>query len=66
MNRGQALDFEVERTIMEGFTGNENWWEINIDHPVSQAPAKHHFPKRAPLPGSCFVLWRYADRLTCY
>ncbi len=45
MSRGQALEFKAERTIMEGFKGQENWWEINIDHPVHQLENSIIFPK---------------------
>ncbi len=42
------LEFEVERTIMAGFWGTENWWEINIDHPVHQLQHSVIFPKERP------------------
>ncbi len=48
MSKGQALQFEVERTMMEGFLGGQDWWEINIDHPVHHLEQTIIFPKARP------------------
>ncbi len=48
MSKGEALQFEVERTMMEGFLGGQDWWEINIDHPVHHLQQAIVFPKARP------------------
>src|SRR5262249_40589191 len=49
MERGEALEFEVEREAMEAFTQDEEWIETLVDHPVDRLGASVIFPKERPV-----------------
>ncbi len=56
MHRGEELTFVVERTALEAFTGDEEWEETTIDHPIQQLSRRIVFPLGRPCD---------AARLTC-
>lgn len=45
-NAGDVLDFYTERTIKEGFTSNEEWWQVEIRHHTKQFRLAVIFPAR--------------------
>lgn len=48
MRKGETLTFAVTRTVMEGFRQAEEWWEVDLDHPVRQMRHRVVFPKARP------------------
>lgn len=48
MQRGQILEFTVERRAMEMFTLSEGWEETTIDHPMRRLSRTIRFPKGRP------------------
>lgn len=48
MGKGETLTFCVTRTMMEGFLQAEEWWEVDLDHPVTQLRHRVVFPKARP------------------
>jgi len=48
MGSGEVLAFAADRTIMEGFRAEEEWWQISIDHPVRRLKQTVIFPKARP------------------
>ncbi len=45
-NKGDVTDFYTERKIKQGFTKNEEWWQVNIRHHTHQFKLDIIFPKR--------------------
>lgn len=43
-NAGDVLDFYTERTIKEGFTSDEEWWQVEIRHHTKQFRLAVIFP----------------------
>lgn len=41
---GQVMDFYTERTIKNGFTKNEEWWQVEIRHETKQFRLAIIFP----------------------
>ena len=48
MQRGQILEFMIERRAMEMFTQPEGWEETTIDHPIHHLSRTIRFPKDRP------------------
>jgi hypothetical protein len=48
MRRGETLSFDVERTAMVGFTGDSEWLETTIDHPIHHLGQEIVFPPERP------------------
>lgn len=46
--RNDVLTFRVEREIMAGFTGEEEWFDTTIDHPVKGLGVRVIFPRLRP------------------
>lgn|GEM_PF-674253 len=43
---GEVMDFYTERTIKEGFTRDEDWWQVEIRHETRQFRLAIIFPAR--------------------
>jgi len=56
MAKGETLRFGVERTVMAGFMGAEEWMETTIDHPVTRVRKQIVFPKARPCQ-SAWLAW---------
>ena len=48
MGRGESLAFRVRRAVMVGLTGDREWVETTIDHPVERLKHTIVFPKERP------------------
>ena len=48
MSRGEEMSFEVARTAMVGFTGEEEWLETSIDYPARRLSCGILFPRARP------------------
>ena len=56
MSRGELLTFDVERTVMVGFTADEEWLETTIDHPIRQLTRTIIFPHERPCQSARLVV----------
>jgi hypothetical protein len=49
MDRGKGLSYAVERGVIAGFTRNEEWMDVTIDHPIRRLRAQVLFPESRPV-----------------
>lgn len=52
MRRGEIFEFTIERRTLEAFTGDEEWSETTIDHPIARLSQVVRFPKARPCQGA--------------
>jgi hypothetical protein len=56
MGRGEVLTFNVERTALVGFTADEEWLEMTIDHPIRRLTRTIVFPHDRPCRSASLVV----------
>jgi hypothetical protein len=47
-SRGDNEDFHIQRRIIRGFTKNEEWWQLEMQHETRWLKLSIIFPKRRP------------------
>lgn len=48
MKKGERLDFETDRTVLQAFSKPQEWAEIVVDHPVRHLSQSIMFPAERP------------------
>jgi hypothetical protein len=44
-SKGEVADFYIERTLMDGFTKDEEWWQVELRHTTRRLKLTAIFPK---------------------
>ncbi|MCC7106247.1 MAG: hypothetical protein IT307_13980 [Chloroflexi bacterium] len=55
LQRGETLDFSIQRTVMEGFVDEEEWDETILDHPIDSLSRTIVFPKERPCQAASLI-----------
>jgi hypothetical protein len=62
-NRGDVVEFNIERRVREGFTKNEEWLEVQTRYPTQRLRISVFFPRGRPCQRARLIE-RHADQVT--